>query len=121
MFFFFLMIRRPPRSTLFPYTTLFRSTRRPGRRAMARGPLAERGRRARIPRRIWNPPGHWRLLTFCAFVVLVVLAFEGISAHTIGASSEPHDQSGAPAPLARARPLLAARGDRLVSIQPPPG
>src|SRR5689334_25430003 len=24
--FFFLMIRRPPRSTLFPYTTLFRST-----------------------------------------------------------------------------------------------
>src|SRR5438552_14240729 len=29
-YFFFLMIRRPPRSTLFPYTTLFRS--RPGRR-----------------------------------------------------------------------------------------
>src|SRR5258705_5201307 len=28
--FFFLMIRRPPRSTLFPYTTLFRSRR--GRR-----------------------------------------------------------------------------------------
>src|SRR6266496_2286339 len=26
---FFLMIRRPPRSTLFPYTTLFRSWRRP--------------------------------------------------------------------------------------------
>src|SRR6266487_4555267 len=30
--FFFLMIRRPPRSTLFPYTTLFRSpARRPAR------------------------------------------------------------------------------------------
>src|SRR5258708_13090942 len=28
LFFFFLMIRRPPRSTLFPYTTLFRSERR---------------------------------------------------------------------------------------------
>src|SRR2546430_8937628 len=28
LFFFFLMIRRPPRSTLFPYTTLFRSRRR---------------------------------------------------------------------------------------------
>src|SRR6266566_8267365 len=28
VYFFFLMIRRPPRSTLFPYTTLFRS--RPG-------------------------------------------------------------------------------------------
>src|SRR4051812_50025369 len=27
-FFFFLMIRRPPRSTLFPYTTLFRSALR---------------------------------------------------------------------------------------------
>src|SRR5256885_5774102 len=29
IFFFFLMIRRPPRSTLFPYTTLFRSSRQP--------------------------------------------------------------------------------------------
>src|SRR5258705_2067685 len=29
MSFFFLMIRRPPRSTLFPYTTLFRSRLRP--------------------------------------------------------------------------------------------
>src|SRR5258707_11292558 len=34
------MIRRPPRSTLFPYTTLFRSTARrcPQARARARGP-----------------------------------------------------------------------------------
>src|SRR5438876_8197394 len=32
--FFFLMIRRPPRSTLFPYTTLFRS--RPGLAAVGR-------------------------------------------------------------------------------------
>src|SRR3546814_1535519 len=43
LFFFFLMIRRPPRSTrtdtLFPYTTLFRS--------------------GRGPRRRW-PPGWWR-------------------------------------------------------------
>src|SRR3712207_7669652 len=30
MIFFFLMIRRPPRSTLFPYTTLFRSLVRHG-------------------------------------------------------------------------------------------
>src|SRR3989454_1219063 len=34
-FFFFLMIRRPPRSTLFPYTTLFRSAGR--RRRLRRG------------------------------------------------------------------------------------
>src|SRR5471030_3379101 len=36
---FFLMIRRPPRSTLFPYTTLFRSPdllRRPGQRLRSR-------------------------------------------------------------------------------------
>src|SRR3954466_5386489 len=32
---FFLMIRRPPRSTLFPYTTLFRSRRRGRARARA--------------------------------------------------------------------------------------
>src|SRR5437764_14699514 len=30
-FFFFFMLRRPPCSTLFPYTTLFRSSRRRGR------------------------------------------------------------------------------------------
>src|SRR6266511_5475360 len=35
--FFFLMIRRPPRSTLFPYTTLFRSPLVPRRRG-CRGP-----------------------------------------------------------------------------------
>src|SRR3712207_8525966 len=33
--FFFLMIRRPPRSTLFPYTTLFRSERRGDTGALA--------------------------------------------------------------------------------------
>src|SRR3712207_8311171 len=37
--FFFLMIRRPPRSTLFPYTTLFRSQRQ--RVAIARALAAE--------------------------------------------------------------------------------
>src|SRR3712207_6855915 len=40
--FFFLMIRRPPRSTLFPYTTLFRS---------AGGRLARSGARLRRRRR----------------------------------------------------------------------
>src|SRR2546426_6120328 len=37
MFFFFLMIRRPPRSTLFPYTTLFRSPKLGCRVAPAEG------------------------------------------------------------------------------------
>src|SRR2546422_10313227 len=35
-YFFFLMIRRPPRSTLFPYTTLFRSPLRPVRASRGR-------------------------------------------------------------------------------------
>src|SRR5436189_3829751 len=46
------MIRRPPRSTLFPYTTLFRS-RREGplhRRQRARGPSSDEGRGAGRPR-----------------------------------------------------------------------
>src|SRR5258708_18343647 len=36
LLFFFLMIRRPPRSTLFPYTTLFRSDRNSADRAGCR-------------------------------------------------------------------------------------
>src|SRR5437879_12017267 len=36
---FFLMIRRPPRSTLFPYTTLFRSALRGGHGRRAAEPL----------------------------------------------------------------------------------
>src|SRR5712692_10642592 len=51
-FFFFLMIRRPPRSTLFPYTTLFRSHQRGGRRR----PLAVHARH----RQSLRPPGRPR-------------------------------------------------------------
>src|SRR2546426_11541126 len=40
IFFFFLMIRRPPRSTLFPYTTLFRSIGQPI--SLAEVPIDER-------------------------------------------------------------------------------
>src|SRR5947209_10498789 len=48
-FFFFLMIRRPPRSTLFPYTTLFRSRRSRRWRFCARAsPREERSRRRSI-------------------------------------------------------------------------
>src|SRR2546429_1402840 len=45
-FFFFLMIRRPPRSTLFPYTTLFRSVAREGERRPGRADEAHRARHA---------------------------------------------------------------------------
>src|SRR5437667_6685134 len=65
MLLFFLMIRRPPRSTLFPYTTLFRSLpdragRREQRRAQRlpaarrRGPPSLRPR-SRVPRRPRGP------------------------------------------------------------------
>src|SRR5215467_15200386 len=50
-FFFFLMIRRPPRSTLFPYTTLFRSLGggQPGRpRNRAHAGDAEAAHRLRL-------------------------------------------------------------------------
>src|SRR5437899_8775073 len=42
---YFLMLRRPPRSTLFPYTTLFRS-----QRALVRPPDPVRGVRGRVSR-----------------------------------------------------------------------
>src|SRR3712207_8553271 len=43
--FFFLMIRRPPRSTLFPYTTLFRSRRARGGRGRRPGGRHDGGER----------------------------------------------------------------------------
>src|SRR5579875_2041790 len=46
-FFFFLLIRRPPRSTLFPYTTLFRST---SPSCSGSGPGTRRRRRMRSGR-----------------------------------------------------------------------
>src|SRR5437660_11706631 len=49
IFFFFLMIRRPPRSTLFPYTTLFRS--RGSGSPRWRCPWQSTGPRARAPER----------------------------------------------------------------------
>src|SRR6266480_1544253 len=79
LFFFFLMIRRPPRSTLFPYTTLFRShaasdasprTRPRGTRCrgapLRRGPPApegarrSRGCRSASRRRTGRAPGEGR-------------------------------------------------------------
>src|SRR5467141_5088519 len=51
--FFFLMIRRPPRSTLFPYTTLFRSGCRadPRRSCPTRGSASDPGCRRSAPAR----------------------------------------------------------------------
>src|SRR2546426_7996500 len=53
IYFFFLMIRRPPRSTLFPYTTLFRSPPRQAQRLERPGDgrARQRGRAHRDRRR----------------------------------------------------------------------
>src|SRR2546425_10410783 len=48
LMYFFLMIRRPPRSTLFPYTTLFRSRRRRRGRDLSRA--GAQPREARLQR-----------------------------------------------------------------------
>src|SRR5690349_23404528 len=56
------MIRRPPRSTLFPYTTLFRSAARGGGSTAAAGPRPARGGRGARARgdgrRAAHGPGH---------------------------------------------------------------
>src|SRR2546427_6687008 len=69
LIFFFLMIRRPPRSTLFPYTTLFRSCQdeaRPLHRHESMGqddaPLGARRKADRVPREPrWERPAEGRL------------------------------------------------------------
>src|SRR5258708_24180319 len=64
-YFFFLMIRRPPRSTLFPYTTLFRSddprARGLGGRSGGDQPMAMPGE----SRRNADSPRHHRALAEC--------------------------------------------------------
>src|SRR5476649_2978015 len=52
LLFFFLMIRRPPRSTLFPYTTLFRSCRDRARPEHGRVRLGARRRQDRKSTRL---------------------------------------------------------------------
>src|SRR2546429_9509904 len=75
LFFFFLMIRRPPRSTLFPYTTLFRSKRQsthilPGYPVGTSGPwrgipLLETGKRDRKSTRLNSSHGYISYAVFC--------------------------------------------------------
>src|SRR3712207_8347678 len=66
--FFFLMIRRPPRSTLFPYTTLFRS-------ALALGP---RAREALVgPPAEQQAVGPHRLVELELVAVVAALVLEG--------------------------------------------
>src|SRR5438093_13459620 len=63
VFFFFLMIRRPPRSTLFPYTTLFRSELGAG--GDTYGSRFRRGERSRDQKRPVPATGRSRGVLAC--------------------------------------------------------
>src|SRR5215813_7235068 len=76
--FFFLMIRRPPRSTLFPYTTLFRSCGGIG------GAIQSRRRNMRADRRSQRQKQRHRRKPII-FLGAVEIAVE----HTIGEMPEP--------------------------------
>src|SRR2546430_12345133 len=71
LFFFFLMIRRPPRSTLFPYTTLFRSG--------SLSPLATKTGRSIAATRWrseWLGMPHVQTASYCAWRVCHVVRSE---------------------------------------------
>src|SRR5256885_16343767 len=57
LLFFFLMIRRPPRSTLFPYTTLFRSKLHRRKQRQGHGLAADALRVGELPLAIAERPG----------------------------------------------------------------
>src|SRR3989454_8062748 len=91
LFFFFLMIRRPPRSTLFPYTTLFRSEAVEARVHDAEEkrrlePLPEGDDEGRGHRLLGDDPAPRRLG--------VVLADEGVGAGLERGHPEPHGLAG---------------------------
>lgn len=68
--------------------------------------------------RLWNPPGHWRLLVVCLLVLLAVVIFQGFATHTVGATGE--GSPTAAAPLSNAGAILASRRNRLVTIEQSP-
>src|SRR6266436_7997450 len=65
LFFFFLMIRRPPRSTLFPYTTLFRSWPPPSFRSPRKGWPLPRVGPDRKSTRLNSSHGYISYAVFC--------------------------------------------------------
>src|SRR5258706_10527253 len=96
--FFFLMIRRPPRSTLFPYTTLFRSRQVGGGRqdgnsgARTEAPLC-RGLARRRQYRWRNPSlrhrGGTTMSSADAMKPLAVCALAGLAAFGAAAQAQP--------------------------------
>src|SRR5205809_1715440 len=77
-FFFFLRIRRPPRSTLFPYTTLFRSGRFPSLDYSSTASMAK----ASFCSRVCSSPSNSATL-----VQSSLICFGELASHTVSSSS----------------------------------
>jgi cellulose synthase/poly-beta-1,6-N-acetylglucosamine synthase-like glycosyltransferase/peptidoglycan/xylan/chitin deacetylase (PgdA/CDA1 family) len=77
-------------------------------------------RQERLRRRIRRPPAHRALLGFCLFVLLVLLAVQGVAAHTTGRSATP-TAAAADSPLAGQPALLSLQGGRLQGHEKPVG
>src|SRR5438034_2214930 len=117
-FLFFLMIRRPPRSTLFPYTTLFRSRYAGRRRARVSGDGRRRGPRPPRPavraNASWRNLSHARLttnqrspsMTLMSPLSIVVVGAGGVGGYF-----------GARLALAGAAVRFVARGAHLAAIR----
>src|SRR2546429_5358888 len=104
-FFFFLMIRRPPRSTLFPYTTLFRSLAEDFVHLTAhedevRPQEAEEGDRKST--RLNSSHGYISYAVFC-------LKKKKVSAHALVTNQSPLTSLSAPLPHILADHLHARR------------
>src|SRR2546430_5507308 len=69
------MIRRPPRSTLFPYTTLFRSSRSRGLCSYLEVTILRRRVGSRVSVKLVPAPGHsqYGVITRCRFQVATVV------------------------------------------------
>src|SRR5260370_32658724 len=105
---FFLMIRRPPRSTLFPYTTLFRSLRRTRWRSIARtvAPLMREYSRTRSEEHTSELQSHLNLVcrlllekkkVLFAAMALLIQDIDRPGAGLIKGSDH-HSVKGAPSP-----------------------
>src|SRR3712207_8641949 len=101
-FLFFLMIRRPPRSTLFPYTTLFRSVDH------EEAQVLEHVGRLRAARA--GEPGHDREVEFLAHLRLVAVASQP---RRLGARSEEHTSELQSRQYLECRLLLEIKNKRI--------
>src|SRR2546427_5259306 len=81
--FFFLMIRRPPRSTLFPYTTLFRSLSRSCQLLRGSPPVSPARRRSACCGRSWRDRKSTRLDSSHSQISYAVFCLKKKKDHTI--------------------------------------